>query len=114
MCYNTYRNETWIEAEKLMVEIGSIYSMQKQLCQCSFRTHKDVMRVLVCLLYVTEYNVLESFRGLTTNKGAEKIKEEIILNSLDVLLKRGIKGLYLYCHDKKLERKLIEIIDGCS
>ncbi len=55
------------------------------------------------------YKDTEAFKGLGNHPNAAKIKEEIILNALNILLKRGIKGLYLYAHDKKLESKLMEI-----
>jgi len=38
-----------------------------------------------------------------------ELKEKIILNSLNVLLKRPIKGLYIYASDEKL-RNYLEII----
>ncbi|MDI5787682.1 DUF2075 domain-containing protein [Bacillus licheniformis] len=34
----------------------------------------------------------------------EQIKEQIILNSINVLMKRGIQGLYIYATDPKLKR----------
>ncbi|WP_257144540.1 DNA/RNA helicase domain-containing protein [Bacillus cereus] len=39
-------------------------------------------------------------------------KEEIILNSLNILLKRGTNGLHLYAHDEKLRTRLLEIKKG--
>ena len=55
------------------------------------------------------YKDTEAFKGLGNHPHATKIKEEIILNALNILLKRGIKGLYLYAHDEKLRAKLLEI-----
>ncbi|MGR3764099.1 DNA/RNA helicase domain-containing protein [Rossellomorea sp. NS-SX7] len=37
------------------------------------------------------------------------IKEEIILNSINVLMKRGISGLYIYATDPKLRNRLLEL-----
>ncbi|WP_375180470.1 DNA/RNA helicase domain-containing protein [Enterococcus rotai] len=39
----------------------------------------------------------------------DKVKEQIILNSINVLLKRGINGLYIYASDDKLREKLMTI-----
>jgi len=35
-----------------------------------------------------------------------ELKEKIILNSLNVLMKRPIKGLYIYASDKQLREYL--------
>lgn len=37
----------------------------------------------------------------------DKVKEQIILNSINILLKRGIKGTYIYAYDEKLREKLL-------
>lgn len=55
------------------------------------------------------YKDTEAFKGLGDHPNPAKIKEEIILNALNILLKRGIKGLYLYAHDEKLRAKLLAI-----
>lgn len=55
------------------------------------------------------YKDTATFKGLGNHPNATKIKEAIILNAFNILLKRGIKGLYLYAHDEKLRAKLLEI-----
>ncbi|WP_341274379.1 DNA/RNA helicase domain-containing protein [Bacillus thuringiensis] len=55
------------------------------------------------------YKDTEVFKGLVNHPNASKIKEEIILNEFNILLKRGIKGLYLYVYGEKLRDKLLEI-----
>ncbi|MBT1250037.1 DUF2075 domain-containing protein [Bacillus licheniformis] len=42
----------------------------------------------------------------------EQIKEQIILNSINVLMKRGIQGLYIYATDPKLKKRLLELERG--
>ena len=37
------------------------------------------------------------------------LEEEMVLNSLNVLFKRGIKGTYLYAHDPLLQLKLVTV-----
>ncbi|MFF1289406.1 DUF2075 domain-containing protein [Bacillus thuringiensis] len=66
------------------------------------------------LILSDRYKDTEAFKGLGNNPNASKIKEEIILNSLNILLKRGIKGLYLYAHDEKLRARLLEIKKGTN
>ncbi|SCC34945.1 Uncharacterized protein BCZB5J_02705 [Bacillus cereus] len=61
------------------------------------------------LILSDSYKDTEAFKGLGNQPNAAKIKEEIILNALNNLLKRGIKGIYLYAHDEKLREKLLEI-----
>lgn len=61
------------------------------------------------LILSDRYKDTEAFKGLGNQPNAAKIKEEIILNALNILLKRGIKDLYLYAHDEKLRTKLLEI-----
>ena len=51
----------------------------------------------------------EAFRGKDEFENPEYIKEKIILNSINILLKRGIKGLYIYASDSKLRNRLLEL-----
>ena len=37
------------------------------------------------------------------------LEEEMVLNSLTVLFKRGIKGTYLYAHDPLLRKTLVSM-----
>lgn len=39
----------------------------------------------------------------------QQIKEEIILNSINVLMKRGISGLYIYATAPGLRKRLLEL-----
>lgn len=39
----------------------------------------------------------------------QELKEELILNSINVLMKRGIKGLYTYATDPQLSARLLEL-----
>jgi len=61
------------------------------------------------LILSDRYKDTEAFKGLGNHPNSTKIKEKIILNALNILLKRGIKGLYLYVHDENLRAKLLEI-----
>jgi uncharacterized protein len=62
------------------------------------------------LKIITEnYKDTEAFRGKDEFENPEYIMEKIILNSINILLKRGIKGLYIYASDSKLRKKLLEL-----
>lgn len=93
-------------------EVGSIYTVQGfdlnyvgVILGPSISYDKKDKLLIIC----ENYKDTEAFKGLSSNPRATKIKEEIILNSLNILMKRGIKGLYLYAHDEKLRNKLLEI-----
>lgn len=36
-------------------------------------------------------------------------KERIVLNSINILMKRGIKGLYIYASDEALRNQLVKV-----
>ncbi|RUM63366.1 MAG: hypothetical protein DSZ04_05490 [Sulfurimonas sp.] len=60
----------------------------------------------------TKYKDTEAFRVSQTMRDSLsedeiiELKEKIILNSLNVLMKRPIKGLYIYASDKQLREYL--------
>ena len=62
-----------------------------------------------------KYKDKEAFRTSSETKvqyNVEEMKEQIILNSINVLMKRGVKGLYLYASDEKLQAVLKEKYQG--
>lgn len=56
----------------------------------------------------TLYKDKEAYAGMSTIENVPEAKEQIVLNSINVLLKRGIKGLYIYASNEKLRNKLLE------
>lgn len=38
---------------------------------------------------------------------AEDVKQKIIMNSINVLLTRGVRGLYVYAYDPELRERLL-------
>ena len=60
---------------------------------------------------IIDYNLYkdrEAYAGMGKIKDVPKAKEEIILNSINILMKRGIKGLYIYASDAALRNKLLQ------
>lgn|GEM_PF-5141331 len=57
------------------------------------------------------YKDTEAFKGKDEFDDPEFIKETIILNSINVLLKRGIKGLYIFASDPVLRAHLIKLYE---
>lgn len=55
----------------------------------------------------TKYMDKEAFKNSKSFDNADKLKEKIILNSINVLMKRGVNGLYIYAVNEKLRNKLL-------
>jgi len=112
MPWNTTSTQyTWAEKEDTISEAGSIYTVQ------GF----DLNYVGVVLGPSVQYDAAKGELVIDTSKymdkGAytgidgiddvNKAKERIVLNSINVLMKRGIKGLYIYASDDALRKKLL-------
>ena len=112
----TEDKQTWAERSDTIKEVGSIYTVQgfdlnyvgvilgpsvsydekKGGLVILPHKYKDVGAFTDSTKKTVEYNVQET-------------KEQIILNSINVLMKRGVKGLYIYASDEKLRRALNRI-----
>lgn len=57
---------------------------------------------------ISKYEDQEAFKKRHDNdlKDVAEVKKEIILNSMNVLLKRGIKGVFVYFHDHDIYQYL--------
>lgn len=109
----TEGDTTWGEREKTIKEVGSIYTIQGFDLNyvgvilgpsVSYDEEKDELKIIT-----ENYKDTEAFRGKDEFENLEYIKEKIILNSINILLKRGIKGLYIYASDSKLRNRLLEL-----
>lgn len=113
MPWNTTSTKyTWAEKSETVHEAGSIYTIQ------GF----DLNYVGVVLGPSVQYDAAKDEIVIDTSKymdkgaytGTEGIanvneaKEKIVLNSINILMKRGIKGLYIYTSDGALRNKLLE------
>lgn len=112
-----YNKNTWAEVKESKDEVGSIYTIQGfdlnyagVILGPSITYNKINDRIEID---TSKYKDSEAFKGSATIYDGngnlipqEKVKEEIILNSLNVLLKRGVNGLYIYASDKDLNEKL--------
>lgn len=112
MPWNTTSTKyTWAEKPETVHEAGSIYTIQ------GF----DLNYVGVVLGPSVQYDATKDEIVIDTSKymdkgaytGTEGItnvneaKEKIVLNSINILMKRGIKGLYIYASDEALRKKLL-------
>ncbi|MCS0823921.1 DUF2075 domain-containing protein [Cytobacillus firmus] len=108
-----YGNITWAEQADSVREVGSIYTIQGFDLNyvgvilgpsISYDKRTDEIKILT-----DNYKDTEAFRGKDEFQNTDEVKEKIILNSLNVLMKRGIHGLYIYASDPKLRSKLLEL-----
>ncbi|WP_440897468.1 DUF2075 domain-containing protein [Amphibacillus sp. Q70] len=112
---STQDNVTWAENPDSIKEVGSIYTVQ------GFDLNYVGVVLGPSVTYDEEKNELVIDPSKYKDTGAfisrtdlsleknQKLKEEIILNSINVLMKRGIYGLYIYATDPKLRQKLLEL-----
>lgn len=108
----TDRHSTWAEKETTVREAGSIYTVQ------GFDLNYVGVILGPSITYDVEKEQLVIKTELYKDTGAyagtegignvEKAKERIILNSINILMKRGIKGLFIYASDDSLRRKLLQ------
>ena len=63
-----------------------------------------------CLVIDTNlYKDTGAYAGIDGVTDVELAKEQIVLNSINVLMKRGVRGLYLYASNQALRDKLLHI-----
>ncbi|KRK64738.1 hypothetical protein FC72_GL001980 [Companilactobacillus tucceti DSM 20183] len=110
--YN-YSSVTWAEKESTIGEVGSIYTIQ------GFDLNYVAVIIGPSVIYdgngkvkidITKYEDHEAFkkRHLNDISNIDEAKKQIILNSMNVLLKRGVNGVYVYFHDKRIYEFLEE------
>ena len=97
------KTNTWAEKEETIEEVGSIYTIQ------GF----DLNYVGVILGKSVTYKdgkidinpKVHKNKGV---KGEEKVRKELISNEINVLMTRGVKGLYIYAEDENLRNILLK------
>lgn len=109
--YN-YTQTPWAEIPQTINEVGSIYTCQ------GF----DLNYVGIILgppiglsadgqlqVFLDRYTDVEAFKkrpDLTDPQQVRHVKQRLILNSINVLMKRGVRGLYIFAHDPQLRAYL--------
>lgn len=106
---------TWAERSETINEIGSIYTVQGfdlnyvgVILGPSIDYDKATNSLIID---VTKYQDTGAYLGRDdlTEKELLETKEKIILNSINVLMKRGIYGLYIYAVNDNLRSHLLEL-----
>lgn len=110
--YN-YTSTPWVEIPETINEIGSIYTCQGfDLNYAGIIIGPPISQVphtnklQVNLDKITDTEMFKKRNDLTDSRAKLKYEEKMVLNSLNVLFKRGIKGTYLYAHDPYLRQTL--------
>ncbi|MFJ7951300.1 DNA/RNA helicase domain-containing protein [Lysinibacillus sp. NPDC096418] len=103
---------TWAEKPETVQEAGSIYTIQGFDLNyvgvvlgpsVQYDTAKDEI-VIDTSLYMDK----GAYTGMDGIENVNEAKEKIVLNSINILMKRGIKGLYIYASNEALRNKLLE------
>ncbi|MCY8402478.1 DUF2075 domain-containing protein [Bacillus sonorensis] len=117
---STQDKVTWAENPNSIKEVGSIYTVQGfdlnyvgVVLGPSVSYDEDKDELVIDTSKYKDTGAFISRTDLSPEKN-EQIKEQIILNSINVLMKRGIHGLYIYATDPKLRKRLLELERGKS
>ncbi|MDE7050958.1 MAG: DUF2075 domain-containing protein [Lactobacillus sp.] len=113
--YN-YTATPWAEIPETINEVGSIYT-----CQGFDLNYTGIIigppisqlpnqnKIQVKLDKITDIEMFKKRKDLTDPDEIKNLEERMVLNSLNVLFKRGIKGTYLYAHDPLLRKTLVSM-----
>ncbi|QPI67365.1 DUF2075 domain-containing protein [Exiguobacterium sp. PBE] len=114
MPWNTTGGKTtWAEKAETIAEAGSIYTIQGfDLNYVGVVLGPSVSydEEQECLMIDPNlYKDTGAYAGIEGIENVDSAKEQIVLNSINILMKRGVKGLYLYASDESLRRKLLKL-----
>ncbi|WP_282804840.1 DUF2075 domain-containing protein [Lactobacillus isalae] len=113
--YN-YTATPWAEIPETINEVGSIYT-----CQGFDLNYTGIIigppisqlpnqnKIQVNLDKITDIEMFKKRKDLTDPDEIKNLEERMVLNSLNVLFKRGIKGTYIYAHDPLLRKTLVSM-----
>ncbi len=107
---------TWAEKEDTIHEVGSIYTIQGfdlnyvgVILGPSVGYDEHTGQILIDTTKYKDVGAFNSRSDLSAQE-IQQAKQDIILNSINVLMKRGILGLYIYATDPKLRKKLLSLV----
>ncbi|MDR3241233.1 MAG: DUF2075 domain-containing protein [Lactobacillaceae bacterium] len=106
----------WAERPESINEVGSIYTIQGfdlnyvgVILGPPFEYDATTDRIVVNPDKVTHTEIYKRHPELTDPANIEMLKQTIMFNVLDVLMKRGIYGLYITAADDALRARLLEV-----
>ncbi|CCH58030.1 hypothetical protein TBLA_0A02300 [Henningerozyma blattae CBS 6284] len=104
----------WSERADTIDEVGSVYTIQGfDLNYAGVILGRSVKydKLNDCIYLATE--LYDDRAGFTKKKNindVDNVKQKIIMNSINVLLTRGVKGLYVYAWDPELRARLADTL----
>lgn len=115
MPWNTTNSKiTWSERPETIDEVGSIYTVQGfdlnyvgVVLGPSVDYDFDKDQIILDVRQYKDIGALTGANSLATEEERIAAKEQIILNSINILMKRGIHGLALYAVNENLRKKLL-------
>lgn len=113
--YN-YTVTPWAELPQTINEVGSIYTCQGfDLNYTGIIIGPPISQIpgtQKLQINLDKYTDSEAFKkrdDLTDPKEIKALEERMIMNSLNVLFKRGVYGTYIYAHDPLLRSSLVQL-----
>lgn len=113
--YN-YTVTPWAEIPETINEVGSIYTCQGfDLNYTGIIIGPPISQIPgtnKLQINLDKYTDTEAFKkrsDLTNPKEIRALENRMIMNSLNVLFKRGVYGTYIYAHDPLLRKSLVEL-----
>jgi DUF2075 family protein/nucleoside-triphosphatase THEP1 len=103
--------QAWAERPDTIEEVGSVYTIQgfdlnyAGVILGPSVTYNEVNDQIS--IRIENYEDGAAFVKRDDLENLDAIKEQIILNSINVLMTRGVYGLYIYASDPKLRRRLM-------
>lgn len=110
--YN-YTQTPWAEIPETINEVGSMFTCQGfDLNYVGVilgpPVYLDGNQIKINLTNFTDVESLKKRADITDETTFNQIKQTLVLNSANVLMKRGVKGLYIFAHDSALRQRLLE------
>ncbi|WP_407657587.1 DUF2075 domain-containing protein [Limosilactobacillus fastidiosus] len=113
--YN-YTVTPWAELPQTINEVGSIYTCQGFdlnytgiIIGPPISQTPGTQKLQINLDKYTDSEAFKKRDDLTDPKEIKALEEQMIMNSLNVLFKRGVYGTYIYAHDPLLRSSLIQL-----
>ena len=106
----------WAEIPETINEVGSIYTCQGFDLNYAgiiigpiFSQNPANNHLQIHLDKFTDVEAFKKRADLTDPKEIKRLEERMLLNALNVIMKRGVLGTYLYAHDSRLQATLFRL-----
>ncbi|MTV82937.1 DUF2075 domain-containing protein [Lactobacillus sp. CRM56-3] len=110
--YN-YSSTPWAEIPETINEVGSIYTCQGFdlnyvgiILGPLVNLSQDGHSIIIDTDKITDVESFKRRQDMNDPKEVLQAKVTLNLNAINVLMKRGIKGLYIFAHDSRLRERL--------